>query len=50
MLFRSTEEERRQIEEEREIAEEATKLREEDAQLAYAIDLLKGLSALSSKN
>lgn len=45
-----TEEERRQIEEEREIAEEAAKLREEDAQLAYAIDLLKGLSALSPKN
>jgi carboxyl-terminal processing protease len=45
-----TEEERRQIEEDREIAEEAAKLREEDAQLAYAIDLLKGLSALSPKN
>ncbi len=45
-----TEEERRQIEEEREIAEEAAKLREDDAQLAYAIDLLKGLSALSPKN
>ncbi|MCF6316066.1 MAG: S41 family peptidase [Marinosulfonomonas sp.] len=45
-----TEEERRQIEEEREMAEEAAKLREEDAQLAYAIDLLKGLAALSSKN
>ncbi len=45
-----TEEERRQIEEDREIAEEAAKLREDDAQLAYAIDLLKGLSALSPKN
>lgn len=45
-----TEEERRQIEEERAIAEEAAKLREGDAQLAYAIDLLKGLSALGPKN
>jgi len=45
-----TEDERRQIEEERAIAEEAAKLRDEDAQLAYAIDLLKGLSALAPKN
>ena len=45
-----TEEERRQIEEDRESAEEAAKLRENDAQLAYAIDLLKGLSALAPKN
>lgn len=45
-----TEEERRQIEEDREVAEEAAKLRESDAQLAYAIDVLKGLSALSPKN
>ena len=45
-----TEDERRQIEEERTIAEEAAKLRNEDAQLAYAIDLLKGLSALAPKN
>ena len=45
-----TEEERRQIEEDREAAEEAAKLRESDAQLAYAIDLLKGLSALAPKN
>ncbi len=37
---------RRQIEEEREKAEEAAALREEDYQLAYAIDILKGLSAL----
>ncbi|MEM0938056.1 MAG: S41 family peptidase [Pseudomonadota bacterium] len=41
-----TEDERRQIEEERAIAEEAAELREEDYQLAYAIDILKGLSAL----
>ncbi len=42
-----TEDERRQIEEERASAEAAAKLREEDYQLAYAVDLLKGLSALS---
>lgn len=45
-----TEEERRQIEEDREVAEQAAKLRESDAQLAYAIDVLKGLSALAPKN
>ncbi|NSX55855.1 S41 family peptidase [Parasulfitobacter algicola] len=42
-----TEEQRRQIEAERARAEEAAKLRDEDYQLAYAIDILKGLSALS---
>ncbi|GGE56131.1 S41 family peptidase [Actibacterium pelagium] len=41
-----TEDERRQIEEDRARAEEAAELREEDYQLAYAIDILKGLSAL----
>lgn len=41
-----TEDERRQIEEERQKAEDAATLREEDYQLAYAIDILKGLSAL----
>ncbi|WP_068114167.1 S41 family peptidase [Tropicimonas marinistellae] len=40
-----TEDERRQIEEERQKAEDAAALREEDYQLAYAIDILKGLSA-----
>jgi len=45
-----TEEERRHIEEDRATAEEAAKLRESDAQLAYAIDVLKGLSALSPRN
>lgn len=45
-----TEEERRQIEEERIKAEQAAKLRQEDAQLAYAVDLLKGLSALAPKD
>ncbi len=41
-----TEDERRQIEEERARAEAAAELRKEDYQLAYAIDILKGLSAL----
>jgi carboxyl-terminal processing protease len=41
-----TEDERRQILEEQAAAEEAAKLREEDYQLAYAIDILKGLNAL----
>ncbi|MEM9348873.1 MAG: S41 family peptidase [Pseudomonadota bacterium] len=41
-----TEDQRQQIEEERAIAEATADLREEDYQLAYAIDILKGLSAL----
>ncbi|NIZ11618.1 S41 family peptidase [Pseudooceanicola sp. HF7] len=41
-----SEDEVRQIEEERAKADEAAKLRDEDYQLAYAIDILKGLSAL----
>ena len=41
-----TEDQRRQIEEERDAAEKAADLRLEDYQLAYAIDILKGLSAL----
>ena len=41
-----SEDEARQIEEDRAKAEEAAKLREEDYQLAYALDILKGLSAL----
>ncbi|MEM7752093.1 MAG: S41 family peptidase [Pseudomonadota bacterium] len=41
-----SEEERRLIEEDRERAEAAADLRDEDYQLAYAIDILKGLSAL----
>ena len=44
-----TEDEVRQIEEDRAKAEEAAKLREDDYQLAYAIDILKGLSALGPK-
>lgn len=42
-----TEEERSAIEAERAAEEEAAKLREEDFQLSYAIDLLKGLSAIT---
>ncbi|HEX8376026.1 MAG TPA: S41 family peptidase [Geminicoccaceae bacterium] len=41
-----TDEELSQIEEDQARAEAAAKLREEDYQLAYAIDILKGLSAL----
>ncbi|MHA6347202.1 S41 family peptidase [Roseivivax sp. CAU 1761] len=41
-----SEDEVRQIEEDRERAEQSAALREEDYQLAYAIDILKGLSAL----
>ena len=43
-----SEDEIRQIEEDRRKVEESAELREEDYQLAYAIDILKGLSALSS--
>ena len=45
-----SEDEIRQIEEEQERAEEAAKLRDEDYQLAYAIDILKGLTALNGGN
>nr|WP_319947082.1 S41 family peptidase [uncultured Shimia sp.] len=44
-----SEDEIRQIEEDRAKAEDAAKLREDDYQLAYAIDILKGLSALGPK-
>ena len=44
-----TEDEKKQLEEERAVAEEAAKLRDEDYQLAYAVDVLKGLSAISAK-
>ena len=44
-----TEDEIRQIEEDRARAEEAAKLRDEDYQLAYAIDILKGMAALKPK-
>ena len=42
-----TEDEKRVWEEEQTKAENAAKLREEDYQLAYAIDILKGLSAIA---
>ncbi|MCL3881784.1 S41 family peptidase [Marivita sp. GX14005] len=45
-----TEDEVRQIEEDRAKAEAAAKLREEDYQLAYAIDILKGLTALAPQD
>ncbi|TDE37483.1 S41 family peptidase [Antarcticimicrobium sediminis] len=44
-----TEDEIRQIKEDRAKAEAAARLRDEDYQLAYAIDILKGLVALSGE-
>ncbi|MFV0386686.1 S41 family peptidase [Paracoccus sp. (in: a-proteobacteria)] len=41
-----SEEERKQIEDEAAEVEETAKLREEDYQLAYAVDILKGLAAV----
>jgi carboxyl-terminal processing protease len=41
-----TEDQQEQIRAEQEAAEEAAKLRDDDYQLAYAIDILKGLSAI----
>ena len=43
-----TDDEKRQAEEELKKAEDAAKLRIEDYQLAYAIDILKGLSAIAT--
>ena len=45
-----SEDEVRQSEADREKAEAAARLREEDYQLAYAIDILKGLSAISPED
>ncbi len=45
-----TEDQIQQIEADREKAQKAADLREEDYQLAYAIDILKGLSALGPKD
>ena len=45
-----TEDEIQQIEADRLRAEDAAALREEDYQLAYAIDILKGLNALGSQD
>jgi carboxyl-terminal processing protease len=44
-----TDDERAQMEAERLLAEEAAKLRREDYQLAYAIDILRGLSVLGAE-
>ena len=44
-----SEDEIQQIEQERAAEEEAAKLRERDYQMAYAIDILKGLAALSAE-
>jgi len=41
-----SEEELKQIEEERQRAEEVARLREEDYQMAYAVDILRGLSVM----
>jgi carboxyl-terminal processing protease len=42
-----SEDEQRMLEEERRAAEEAARLREEDYQLAYALDILRGLAAIN---
>jgi len=44
-----TEDERRQLEADRARAEESAKLRIDDYQLAYAVDILKGLAAIAVK-
>jgi carboxyl-terminal processing protease len=44
-----TEDEKKQLEEDRARTEEAAKLRDEDYQLAYAVDILRGLSAVAPK-
>lgn len=44
-----TEDERKQMEEDRARTEEAAKLRDEDYQLAYAVDILRGLAAVAPK-
>ena len=45
-----TEDERKQLEEERARTEEAAKLRDDDYQLAYAIDILRGLAAVAVRD
>ena len=44
-----TDDERKLLEEERARTEEAAKLRDEDYQLAYAVDILRGLNAVAPK-
>jgi carboxyl-terminal processing protease len=45
-----TEDERKVYEEEQAKAEEAAKLRDEDYQLAYAVDILKGLQVIATES
>lgn len=44
-----SDDERRQLEDERRAAEEVARLRQEDYQMAYALDILRGLSALNGR-
>lgn len=44
-----TEEEKKQMEADRALVEETAKLREQDYQLAYAVDILRGLSVVNGK-
>jgi len=44
-----SDDERRQLEDEQRAAEEVSRLRDEDYQLAYALDILRGLSALNGR-
>lgn len=44
-----SEDEQRQLDEERRLAEEVAKLRRDDYQLAYALDILRGLGALNGQ-
>ncbi|MDH2328221.1 S41 family peptidase [Cereibacter sp. SYSU M97828] len=44
-----TDEEREQLEAERALVEETAKLRDEDYQLAYAVDILKGLAVVNHR-
>lgn len=44
-----TDDERRQIEDEERAAEEVARLREQDYQLAYALDILRGLAAMNGR-
>ncbi len=44
-----TDDEKKQLEEDRARTEEAAKLRDEDYQLAYAVDILRGLNAVATK-
>ena len=42
-----TDDERKQLEDDRARTEEASKLRDDDFQLAYAVDILRGLAAVA---